>query len=245
MPAQSPTLSPTLSAITAGIARIVLGNARLDLAHQVGADVRAFGEDAAAQPRENRDQRAAEAQADQGLQDVVERALVLRVGVEQREITGDTEQPQAHHQQAGDGAALERDVERLLQAAARGFGGAHVGAHRDVHADDAERPENSAPMAKPQAVAQPSFGMKPIARNRICADDRDGRVLALEVGARAFANRRCDFLHARVARGQRNDPPRLQRAVDDRDQRAGDGEPETSEHRFLPDIGPCPRASSR
>ncbi len=30
-----------------------------------------------------------------------------------------------------------------------------------------ERPENSAPMAKPQAVAQPSFGMNPMTRNRI------------------------------------------------------------------------------
>jgi hypothetical protein len=43
-----------------GIARIVLGNARFDLAHQIGADVRTLGEDAPSQPRENRDQRAAE-----------------------------------------------------------------------------------------------------------------------------------------------------------------------------------------
>ena len=45
MPAQSPTLSPTLSAITAGVARVVLGDAGLDLADQVGADVGALGED--------------------------------------------------------------------------------------------------------------------------------------------------------------------------------------------------------
>ena len=75
MPAQSPTLSPTLSAITAGIARIVFRNAGLDLADEVGADVGALGEDAAAQPREDRDQRAAEREADQRLDRVVQAFL--------------------------------------------------------------------------------------------------------------------------------------------------------------------------
>ena len=68
MPAQSPTLSPTLSAMTAGIARIVLGNAGFHLADQVRAHVGALGENAAAQAREDRDQRAAEGEADQRAQ---------------------------------------------------------------------------------------------------------------------------------------------------------------------------------
>ena len=50
------------------VARVVLGNAGFDLAHQVGADVGALGEDAAAQSREDRDQRGAEGQADQRVQ---------------------------------------------------------------------------------------------------------------------------------------------------------------------------------
>ena len=65
MPAQSPTLSPTLSAMVAGIARIVLRNAGLDLADEVGADVGALGEDAAAETGEDRDQRGAEPERDQ------------------------------------------------------------------------------------------------------------------------------------------------------------------------------------
>ena len=65
MPAQSPTLSPTLSAIVGRVARIVLGNAGFDLADQVGADVGALGEDAAAETGEDRDQRGAEAERDQ------------------------------------------------------------------------------------------------------------------------------------------------------------------------------------
>ncbi len=46
-----------------GVARVVLGNAGLDLADQVGADIGALGEDAAAEPGEDRDQRGAEASA--------------------------------------------------------------------------------------------------------------------------------------------------------------------------------------
>ncbi|MNI28248.1 hypothetical protein D3C73_820160 [compost metagenome] len=39
------------------VARVVLGNARFDLADQIGADIGPLGEDAAAQAREDRDQR--------------------------------------------------------------------------------------------------------------------------------------------------------------------------------------------
>ena len=50
------------------VARVVLGDAGFDLADQVGADVGTLGEDAAAEAREDRDQRAAEGQADQRVQ---------------------------------------------------------------------------------------------------------------------------------------------------------------------------------
>ena len=48
------------------IARIILGNAGFDLADQVGADVGALGEDAAAETGEDGDQRGAEATARPG-----------------------------------------------------------------------------------------------------------------------------------------------------------------------------------
>ena len=47
------------------VAGVVLGDAGLDLADQVGADVGRLGEDAAADPHEQGQQRAAEAEADQ------------------------------------------------------------------------------------------------------------------------------------------------------------------------------------
>ena len=67
MPAQSPTLSPTLSAMVAALRGSSSGNAGLDLAHHVAADVGALGEDAAAETGEDRDQRGAEAQRHQAV----------------------------------------------------------------------------------------------------------------------------------------------------------------------------------
>ena len=47
------------------VARVVLGDAGLDLADEVGADVGGLGEDAAADAQEQGQQRAAEAEADE------------------------------------------------------------------------------------------------------------------------------------------------------------------------------------
>ena len=47
------------------VARIVLGDAGLDLADEIAADIGALGEDAAAETGEDRDQRGAEAERDQ------------------------------------------------------------------------------------------------------------------------------------------------------------------------------------
>ena len=47
-----------------GVARIVFGNAGFDFADEVGADVGGLRIDAAAQTREDRDQRTAEREAD-------------------------------------------------------------------------------------------------------------------------------------------------------------------------------------
>ena len=49
------------------VARIVLGDIRLHLADEVGTDVRALGENAAAKAREDRDEGAAEGEPDQGI----------------------------------------------------------------------------------------------------------------------------------------------------------------------------------
>ena len=94
------------------VARIVLGDARLDLADEVGADVGALREDAAAEAREDRDQRAAEGEADErahgvGLGDVAQAQGAV--------VAGDAEQAEADDEDARHGAALEGDVEGLAR----------------------------------------------------------------------------------------------------------------------------------
>ena len=114
-----------------GVARVVLRDARLDLADEVGTDIRTLGEDAATEAREDGDQRAAEGETDQGTQ----RHLVAHDRDHELVVEGDADQPETHDQHAGDRAALEGDLQRGVQAVVGCLGGAHVRAHRDVHAD--------------------------------------------------------------------------------------------------------------
>ena len=122
------------------IARVVFRDARLDLADEVGADVRALGEDAAAKAREDRDQRTAEREADERLDRVVQsflhqvRRAVGRTHEEPVEA-GDAEQTEADDEHARDRSTAERDRERFVQSRARRLGRAHVRAHGDVHPD--------------------------------------------------------------------------------------------------------------
>src|SRR4029078_12567802 len=133
MPAQSPTLSPTLSAIVAGLrgsssgmaastlptrlspTSAVPGNARIDLSDKVATDVRALGEDAAAEAREDRNQRCAESERDQSVDDrsVIGR-LVHRPGQE-AEIECHAKQRETRNQHSRDGARLESEFKPASQ----------------------------------------------------------------------------------------------------------------------------------
>ena len=114
------------------IARVVLGNAGLDLADQVRAHVRTLGKDAAAQARKNRDQRAAEGQADQRMQ----RQFAMHAHLVQHDpVAGHAEQGQPDHQHAGDRAAAKRNVHRRAEPVTRRLRRTHIGAHGDIHAD--------------------------------------------------------------------------------------------------------------
>ncbi len=92
------------------VARIVLGDAGLDLADEIGADVGRLGEDAAAEPGEHRDQRAAEAEADQRVDGRL-RAVVEERG-QRAVVAGDADQREADHEQARDRATAEGDLQR-------------------------------------------------------------------------------------------------------------------------------------
>jgi hypothetical protein len=200
-----------LSAITAGLRGSSSGIGHL--AHQVRAHVGALGEDAAAETREDRDQRRAEREADQRLHDVAH-APAVRAGARQvHEEARHRDEAESHHQQPGDRAALEGDVERGADAVARGFRRAHVGAYRNVHADVAggargDRADEEADRGVPaQARDEPDH------QEDHRADHGDGRVLAVEVGLGAGLDGGRDLAHAVVAVGLAQDPHRREAPI--------------------------------
>ena len=214
------------------IARIVFRNAGFDLADEVGADVGALGEDAAAESREDRDQRRAEREADHRVQQVARR----RPGMRHRQHpveARDADQAKTHDQQAGDRAAAERDVQRRVQALRSGLRRAHVGAHGHVHAD--------VPRGAGQHRAEHEADGGPQAELRHHrdddrehhADDGDGSVLAVQVGLSACLHGGGDLLHARVPRGLLKNPGDRPRAEDHGREAAEQGERQ-SRHCFSP-----------
>ena len=94
----------------AGVARVVLGDARLDLADEVGADVGALGEDPAADAEEQRHRRRAHAEA------LDDHRAVSGFAPKMRNRNPRPSRPERRHQQAHDRAAEERHRQRLRGA---------------------------------------------------------------------------------------------------------------------------------
>ena len=115
-----------------GVARVVLRDALLDLADQVGAHVGGLGEDSAADPHEHREQGRAEAEA---LQHTGRLA-----GVDEHD-DGGAEQAEADGEHADDATGAERDAGGLLPAAllAGRRGDADVRPGGEPHAEVADR----------------------------------------------------------------------------------------------------------
>ena len=123
--------------MTAGLRGSFFRNACLDLADKVGADIGSLGEDAAAEPREDRDQRGAEGKSNEPIYHFAAIGGMACGADQKSEEARNGEQGQPRHQQAGDRTGAEGERQSLLQPALRGGGGADVGSNRDVHAHEA------------------------------------------------------------------------------------------------------------
>ena len=180
-----------------GVARIVLRNARFDLADEVAADVGALGEDAAAETGEDRDQRGAEAERDQRVDDFA------ALGVEGERTR---QQPEIDATPRSARPATSSPVmapERKAMARPAASDCEEACAVRTLARTDTSMPmkpavpDRIAPIAKPNAAK---------AESRYQAsdedddpDDGDRRVLAGEIGGRAFADGGGNLLHAGIA----------------------------------------------
>ena len=137
MPAQSPTLSPTLSAIVAGLRGSSSGMPASTLPTRsapTSAPLVKMPPPRRAKIEISEAPKPSATSASMTPRSC--RSYAHRAG-QDPEIDGDAEQGEARHQHAGDRARLEGDVEARGQRLRGRLRGAHVGAHRDVHADEA------------------------------------------------------------------------------------------------------------
>ncbi len=187
MPAQSPTLSPTLSAIVAGLRGSSSGMPASTLPTRSPPTSAPLVK--MPPPRRAKIEISVDHDAVVGL----EPEEVGEIG----EIEGDAEQRQTGHQHAGDRTRLEGEFKSAGQRSGRRLRGAHIGANRDVHADEARgtRQDRADQEADRDQHAE-EVGQQ---REDHDADHGDRHVLALQIGLRTFAHGGGDFLHPRIA----------------------------------------------
>ena len=173
------------------VAGIVLGDALLDLADEVGADVGGLGVDAAAHAHEEREEGAAEAEAEEG--------LVGRLA-EGHEDQRAAEEAEAVGEHARDGAGAVAELEGVAVAVAGGGRYAEVALRGEAHADEADEPAEGRAEEEGERAAPVEPGVR--ARGREVQEDRDddheGRdllELGAEVGVGPLAHGLGDLLH--------------------------------------------------
>ena len=197
------------------VPRVVLGDPSLDLADEVGADVRGLREDAAAETREDRDERAAEREPDQVVDGRL-RAVADPVR-EDPVVAGDAEQAEAHDEQPRHRAGTERDLERGRDALAGCLRRPDVGPHRDVHADEAGGGREERTDRESDRRAPPELRVEADREQRHDGYERDRRVLLLEIGGGALLHGTRDRLHPLVPGRLLEQPPGQIEAESDRD----------------------------
>ena len=162
MPATSPTLSPTLSAIVAGFRGIVFGDVGFHLPDQVGSDIGRLRVDATADASEEGLCRGPHAERNHRRRDLDQ---LLRIGTTLRapwsfptvsqpfamllrredelienEVPGaDVEQPESDHDQPHDGAGAKSDLQAAVQSLGAALGGPGRGGRGRPHADVAAK----------------------------------------------------------------------------------------------------------
>ena len=137
MPAQSPTLSPTLSAITAGLRGSSSGMPASILPTMSAPTSAPFVK--MPPPRRAKTEISEPPKPRPTSASTASLRLTSKIAGQDAVVAGDAEQGEAGDEHAGDGAAAEGDVERRADAAARGLGDAGVRADGHVHADEAGR----------------------------------------------------------------------------------------------------------
>ena len=114
------------------------------------------------------------------------------------EVEGHAEEREPSHQEPGDRTGFEREFEAIGERMDRRLGGAHIGTHGYVHADEARRPRKHSADEEPDRHRPPEEIRQDEEDHD--SDQADRGVLAFEISLCAFAHGRRDLLHSRTAR---------------------------------------------
>ena len=212
-----------------GVARVVLGDVLLDLSDEVGAHVGSLGVDAAAHAHEECEQRAAEAEAEQGL------IGLLTVDDEDERSA---QEPEAVGEHACHGAGTVAELHGLTVRTGGGGGDAQVAAGGKPHADEANGPAEERPHEEGPRAAELEGQQAALRREEEQhRDDDDERAylpeLRCHVGVGAFAHGRGDGLHALGALVGGPDLLREQEGVE----KTGDGDQQYDHERDDLELG--------
>ena len=205
----------------------------LDLADEVRAHVGGLRVDPAAELGEERDERGAEAEAD----DEERRDGRPVEPAERREHAVDAEERERDDEEARDGTAAHRDLDGLDEAALRCGRGPEVGLDGDVHADDAGGHRARGADEEGDAGADPQVDAEDVRVGDLLSlderddrgqddgaeerEDHDRRVLPADEGDRALEDRRRDVLHRLGPLIATQDVPREVEREEDRDEARG------------------------
>ncbi len=137
-------------------------------------------------------------------------------------VAGDAEEPQPDDEEPRDRACPEGDVERRLDAVARGLRRPHVRAHGDVHADEAGGAREDGADQESDRGAPAELVVEAEEQERDDGDDRDRLVLPPEIRRGALLHGAGDLAHPLV-------PGRLPEQPDGQPDAPGDGDACTDE----------------
>jgi hypothetical protein len=186
------------------IAWVVLRDAGLDLAHQIGTYVRGLGEDAAADAREHGLHRSTHAEGqdgggDQHHADTFPAAPLRDQQVGQDEPDHDVAEPEPDHHQPHDGTASEGDLQGLGKGGAGGGGGARGRLGRGLHAEIAgqggEEPAGDEGGRQPRALHAQAKGQQGKHGGEHDEHDDHDPILLAQVGQGAATHIGADALH--------------------------------------------------
>ena len=179
-----------------GIAGVVFRNARFEFANEVGADVRRFGKDAAANAGKQRHGGSAHAKRQHGGGNALN-IEVEAIG-EQVVPDGKVEKSEAYDGKAHDAARGEGDAQALVETLARGKGGSGVGRGCNAHADKArQRGEHAArdERKRDERVDEVDAAQREQDGEHNRKEQRNSGVLTLEVDLRALFDRGGELGH--------------------------------------------------